>query len=68
MRDSRSTSSLPVLPLVEKYLATNGMSARRFGMAAMRDPNFVFDLRDGRKIRAATIDKVMDFIVRGEAA
>ncbi len=49
---------------VEGYLSDTGMDPTNFGKAAMNDPKFVFDLRNGRSPSARTIDKVRGWIVR----
>jgi hypothetical protein len=36
------------LELVESYLAQHGVKPATFGRLAVKDPNFVFDLRKGR--------------------
>lgn len=38
----------PLLMLIERYLSATGMTATRFGRAAVRDPRLVHDLRRGR--------------------
>lgn len=34
--------------LIEAFLARSGMTPTRFGIDAVRDPNFVHDIRKGR--------------------
>ncbi len=51
---------------VAAWRARHWVSARRFGMAAMRDPDFVFSLMRGRSIRLKTADRVLAFM--GEPA
>jgi hypothetical protein len=48
--------------LVERYLDRTGKSPTQFGREALRDPNFVFDLRGGRKPNLETANKVLEFI------
>ena len=57
-----------VLRRVEKYLRRSGISATRFGREAVRDPRFVFELRNGREPRAAVMRRVRDYLDAGEAA
>lgn len=47
---------------VEKYLARTKLKPTAFGVAAVGDPNFVFELRAGREPRIGTIDKVRQFL------
>lgn len=49
---------------IERYLLITGMKPTRFGMEAARDPRFVFDLRDGREPRRATMQRVVEFMSR----
>lgn len=43
---------------VEKFLKRHDVTATRFGRLAANDPNFVFDLRSGRKPNPDLIEKV----------
>lgn len=47
---------------VEKYLKLSNMPAARFGREAMKDPRFVFDLRNGREPRQRTVERVRAFL------
>ena len=47
---------------IETYLDTHNMNPTVFGRSALKDPNFVFDLRGGRNPSSKTIDKVRLFI------
>lgn len=48
---------------IEAYLVRTGMNATQFGLQALNDPRFVFDLRAGeRSPQAKTIDRVRDFM------
>lgn len=47
---------------VERYLDKRGLSPSAFGDKAAGDPNFVFELRNGREPRRATIAKVRSFM------
>lgn len=53
---------------VERFLAEHDMPASRLGTLAVKDPNFVSDLRDGRRPNLALADKVLAFIREQEAA
>ena len=47
---------------VEKFLRRSHVSAARFGRDVMRDPRFVFDLRNGREPRNRTIVRVRAYL------
>jgi len=47
---------------VEKFLTTSQISTARFGRDVMRDPRFVFDLRNGREPRSRTIVRVRAYL------
>ena len=47
---------------VAAWRERRGMSARRFGMEALRDPAFVFSQARGRSVRLATADRVLVFM------
>ena len=51
-----------LLAVVELYMQARRMSPTRFGMEAMGDPQFVFQLRLGRRPRAATEKRVFAYI------
>jgi hypothetical protein len=42
------------------------MSETSFGTLALRQPNFVFQLKDGRECREATQEKVLEFMASYE--
>jgi|GEM_PF-2171626 len=44
------------------YCKSKGMSKRDFGMAAMGDPNFVYQIIKGRSVSLDTVDKVNGFM------
>lgn len=52
---------------VEAHLKATGLTPTAFGRVAVADPNFVFNLRNGREPRRDTIAKVRDFMRRGSA-
>lgn len=53
---------------IEAHLTATGLSAAAFGKAAMSDPNFVYQLRNGREVKAKTIDHVRQYMAREAAA
>lgn len=60
------TPHLDLLAIVEAHIASSGMSKSSFGLAAMGDPCFVDQLREGREPRRRTVRRVMEFIATGE--
>lgn len=62
--ESQLERKIPVHLLieVEKFLRSRQISAARFGREVMRDPRFVFDLRNGREPRARTVTRVRAFL------
>ena len=53
---------------VEGFLASSGTKPTTFGVTAVGDPRFVFDLRDGRQPGPEMIDKVRQFMRDQRAA
>ncbi len=51
---------------IETYLRRSGMTATRFGREAVRDPRFVFDLRNGREPRTDLSTRVTSYLERQE--
>ena len=49
---------------VAAWRIRHGMSARRFGVEALGDPDFVFAQERGRSVRLATADRVLVFMGR----
>lgn len=47
---------------IEAFLIRSGMTATAFGTAALNDPSFVPDLRNGRKPNLGLVDRVHTFI------
>ena len=47
---------------VEKFLRQTGMPATKFGRLAVRDPRFVFDLRNGREPQVRTERRIEHFM------
>ena len=56
----------PLLRRIERHLRASGTAATTFGRAALRDPRFVFDLRNGRQPGATTIRRVAAYLDRLE--
>ena len=51
-----------LLTTIERYLRKTGMRPTRFGREAVRDPRFVFDLRNGREAGRDIHDRVRTYI------
>ena len=49
---------------VEDFIMRFDLSPSTFGRLACRDPNLVFDLREGRKLRAKTVYKIRRYMAR----
>jgi hypothetical protein len=56
-----------LLRRVERHLRRFHVPPARFGVEAVRDPRFVFDLRNGREPRPRPVAKVDAYIARVEA-
>ncbi|HEX8624387.1 MAG TPA: hypothetical protein VF782_04830 [Allosphingosinicella sp.] len=55
-----------ILDRIDCYLRNSKSSPSRLGRDAVGDPNFVMNLRDGRRPRQATLDRVLAFLEREE--
>ena len=55
-----------ILDRIDHYLRSSKSSPSRLGRDAVGDPNFVMNLRDGRRPRQATLDRVLAYIEREE--
>lgn len=53
---------------IEQYLKERRMPPTRFGREVVGDPNFVFDLRDGREPRERTAAKVCAYLDHAQLA
>jgi hypothetical protein len=51
-----------ILGEVERFLSSQDLGPSTFGRAALGDPNFVRELREGRRIWPATADKVRTYM------
>lgn len=57
-----------LLTTIDGFLSRKGMSPTAFGLAAVGDPNFVRDLRNGREPRSRVMRRALDFIQQREDA
>lgn len=64
--DPAQSHLAPILGEIERYLIAHQMAAYRFGMVAMGDPRFVYDLRKGRDPSSRVCERARYFM-RGEA-
>lgn len=53
-----------LLEHIEKHMKATRIPPARFGREAVGDPNFVFNLRDGRQPRGRTATRVLAYIER----
>lgn len=53
---------LPLLTVIETFLAENAMAWSRFGREVVGDPRFVRDLRRGRVAKEATVRRVVAYV------
>lgn len=53
---------MDLLRRIERFLRATGMTPTRFGRETVGDPRFVFDLRDGREPRSATVRRVQAWL------
>lgn len=51
-----------LLQTIENFLLMTGMKPYRFGMEAMGDPNFVFEIRKGRRCYDDTEARLMNYM------
>ncbi len=58
---------MKLLDRIEKHLKQTHMSPTRFGRRVVGDPRFVLDLRDGRRPRLRTRQKVERYLGDYEA-
>jgi hypothetical protein len=54
-----------LLAEIDAHCAAAGITRSEFGMRALGDPSFVFDLEKGRDPRGRTIRRVKEFIATG---
>lgn len=53
---------MDLLERIESFLAETHLPETKFGRAALGDPRFVADLRLGRRPRARTQSRVLEFL------
>ncbi len=53
---------------IERHLRLRRMTPTRFGREAVGDPNLISQLRDGRELRTATAQRVVDYLDDNECA
>jgi len=53
---------MSTLSSIESFLRRTGMPPARFGREAVRDPRFVFDLRNGREPTVRTQRRIEHFM------
>jgi hypothetical protein len=53
---------LVLIEQIDAFLRATKMSASRLGRDALGDPQFVFQLRDGREPRSRTVDRMLDYL------
>jgi hypothetical protein len=51
-----------LLQRIERHMRQRRMSPTRFGREAIGDPNLIPQLRDGRELRAATAQRIIDYL------
>ena len=56
-----------LLRRIESYLKKTRTAPTRFGREAVRDPQLVFDLRNGRQARRLTEARIHSYLDRQEA-
>jgi len=57
---------MELLLRIERHLRAHRIPPSRFGRDAMGDPQFLFDLRDGRVLQQRTIHKLSAYLDRVE--
>lgn len=62
MSQDQSSPALDLLADIERFLAASGISATAFGARAVNDSHLVHDLRGGRELSAATVDRIRSFM------
>lgn len=55
-----------LLQRIERHLRARRMSPTRFGREAVGDPNLISQLKDGREMRAATVQRITDYLNENE--
>lgn len=52
---------------IEDFMRRHSLTPTTFGLWAMNDSRFVFDLKNGRSCSLATVSRVLDFMEKHEA-
>ena len=65
---ARSMAPRPLRQVVEQALRHHNIAPSRLGREAVKDPAFVFNLRNGREPRPSTENKVRHYLARLEVA
>lgn len=55
-----------LLQRIDRYLRTKRMTPTRFGREAVGDPNLLTQLKNGREPRAATVQRIVDYLEDNE--
>lgn len=58
--------AIDLLPRIERVCTARGIRLSRFGRRAVGDPRLVYDIRNGRGLRATTRERVEAYIKRLE--
>lgn len=53
---------MEILEQIEAYLAANRVSPSTFGRQAAGDPRLVFDLKQGRRPRKGTQERILRYL------
>jgi hypothetical protein len=51
-----------LMQCIERHMRSHKMSPTRFGREAVGDPNLISQLRDGRELRSATLQRIVDYL------
>ena len=51
-----------LLQRIERHLRSKRMTPTRFGRKAVGDTNLIAQLKDGRELRAATVQRIVDYL------
>jgi hypothetical protein len=62
-----SSPAKTFLDEIDAFLNRSGMTASAFGRQAVNDPNFVWDLRNGRSPNLRLVGQVQSFIAGQDA-
>ena len=57
-----------LLQRIERHLRARRMTPTRFGRDAVGDPNLIAQLKDGRELRAQTMQRIVDYLDDHECA